>query len=98
MYLAGSIFDYYTTPKLMLLLPVLFLTLFSCFPETPIYLLRNDKKEAAEKSLKFLRGFKARDESSEDVICEFQKMIRKVNEDAKKARSLNMNGLRKFYE
>lgn len=98
MYLAGSVFNYYTTPKVMLLLPVTFITLFSIFPETPIYLLRNDKIKEAERALKFLRGLQTRDALSGDVNTEIQKMIRKVNDDAAKARCSNLSGLRKFCE
>lgn len=96
MYIAGNFFDYFTTPKVMLALPVTFFILFSIFPETPIYLLRNEKSREAERSLIFLRGFKQCDILTEDVRCELQNMIRKVNSDAeRKQNSSSLNGLRK---
>lgn len=81
-YISGSIFDYATTPKIMLLLPAIFILLIYFFPETPNYLLRNNKTEAAEASLKFLRGCSKRETIPDDVDLELKKMIRKVNNDA----------------
>lgn len=95
MYIAGNVFDYFTTPKVMLALPVTFFLLFSMFPETPIYLLRNGKSHKAERSLKFLRGLKARDVLTGDIKGELQSMIRKVNIDAEQKRGSNLSGLRK---
>lgn len=81
-YIAGNIFDYSTTPKVMLLLPTVFLLLISFFPETPSYLLRKGETKRAEASLRFLRGCRKRDETIADVVnLELQKMIRKVNND-----------------
>lgn len=80
-YIAGSILNYSTTPKIMLLLPATFLVLIYFFPETPVYLLRNSRSKEAEASLKFLRGYK-RDAVADDVNIEIQKMIRKINIDA----------------
>lgn len=94
MYIAGNFFDYYTTPKVMLLLPISFFFLFSMFPETPIYLIRNEKIHDAERSLIFLRGLKARDFLTEDLKYELQKMIRKVNSDAEHKRNSKLSGLR----
>jgi MFS family permease len=95
-YIAGKVFDYHTTPKIMLLLPLAFFVLFSFFPETPIYLLRNNKKHQAEKSLKFLRGIRQQDVASDDVINELNKMITKVENDAIKKRGSNLNELSEF--
>lgn len=92
-YIAGSVFDYFTTPKLMLLLPLAFVMLFSYFPETPVYLLRYDKHEPAVKSLKFLRGIRGADALSQAASDDLQKMIRKVNRDAANKRESNLNEL-----
>lgn len=94
MYVVGEFFDYYTTPKIMLLLPASFLLLFSFFPETPIFLLRKNKLREAEKSLKFLRGCKHENSINEDVKCELEKMIRKVELDAITTRDSIINDLR----
>lgn len=97
MYLAGNVLDYYTTPKVMLLLPASFLILFSLCPETPIYLVRKGRLNDAERSLTFLRSFKARDTFSSEVVnTELQKMIRKVNDDALKIRRSNLNAMRRL--
>lgn len=80
-FIAGNIFDYSTAPKVMLLLPTIFVLLIALLPETPIYLLRNGKSKSAELSLKFLRGLSERETISQDVNLELQKMITKVNRD-----------------
>lgn len=86
MYVAGNVFDYFLTPKLMIILPISFVILFSFFPETPIYLLRNNKIQEAEKSLKYLRGSDKEEAMNDDVKFELETMIRKVKEDASKKR------------
>lgn len=96
MYIAGAFLDYQTTPKCMLLVSTAFVTLFLVFPETPIFLLRNGKMKEAEESLKFLRGFKKSENLSGDGVLEFQKMIKKVDDDARKARASKLSGLRKY--
>lgn len=96
-YIAGNIFDYFTAPKVMLLLPILFLALFSIFPDTPIYLLRNHKLKEAERSLRFLRGVKQND-AADDVKFELQKMIRKVDADATNKRGSTLDELSKRNE
>lgn len=90
---AGNILDYHTTPKVMLILPVSFVALFSFFPDTPIYLLRNNRNKEAERSLKFLRGCNRRDDATDDVRIELQKMIRKVECDAVNKRESIFNEL-----
>lgn len=96
MYIAGNVFSYFTTPKVMLALPIAFIILFYFFPETPIYLIRLGKMQEAEMSLKFLRGYKARDELSEDLRNELEKMIRKVNDDVRNKLNSKLSGLRKL--
>jgi MFS family permease len=81
-YVAGYFFDYFTTPKIMILLPISFIVLFSAFPDTPIYLLRQGKHEEAERSLKFLRCVNKEKILPEAAASDLQKMIRKVNSDA----------------
>lgn len=96
MYIAGNTFDYYTTPKLMLLLPALFLLIFiPMFYETPVYLFRKGKVEAAEKSLMFYRNCKVREELPDEVENEIRKMISKVNSDVSNSRGLKWNELSK---
>lgn len=90
MFICGNIFDYFATPKIMLLLPVVFCFLFSFFPETPIFLLRNDEREKAENSLTFLRG------KLDEVNNELQKMITKVNNDEMNKHGSVMRGLRSY--
>jgi MFS family permease len=86
MYLAGNLFDFYSTPKVMIILPVVFVMLFSFFPETPFYLLKHAKNQEAQRSLKFLRGSDKREEMTDSEKCELEKMISKVEEDTLKKR------------
>jgi PHD/YefM family antitoxin component YafN of YafNO toxin-antitoxin module len=92
-YIAGSTFDYFTTPKVMLLLPLAFSMLFTYFPETPVYLLRYNKPEAAVTSLKFFRSIRRSDDLSQAASDDLQKMITKVNSDAARKRESNLNEL-----
>lgn len=98
MYIAGCIFDYSMAPKVMLLLPATFFLLIAYLPETPIYLLRNNKLKTAEASLKFLRGCNKHDTISDDLDLELQKMIRKVNSDAINERSSGFSELGEFFD
>ena len=95
-YAAGDVLDYYSTPKIMLLFSVGFIILFSFFPETPVYLLRNGKIDEAEKSLKFLRGLKKFEALSDDVYDEFQKMQKKTIDDSTKTEGSKLSALRKL--
>lgn len=57
-------------------LPVAFILTFMCLPESPYYDLRRNKRENAEKSLKFLRGRdnnKAELDSMEKLVSEEMK-------------------------
>ncbi|CRL04325.1 CLUMA_CG017420, isoform A [Clunio marinus] len=80
-YLCGLVFDYYTTPKVMLGMIFAFVILFSFFNETPIYLLRKGKTEAAVKFLNTLRGINNLETISDEVNIELEKMISKVHND-----------------
>lgn len=86
MYAAGTVFDYFMTPRVMILLPIVFVILFSFFHETPVYLLRKNKKQEAERSLKFYRGSDKGKAMNDNEKLELEKMIRKVEEDAIKKR------------
>lgn len=96
MYLAGNVFSYFMTPKVMMLFPILFVIFFFRFPETPIFLIRRGDIQEAENALKFLRGYTTRDELSDDLRYEIEKMIRKVNDDAIKKYDLKINGCREL--
>ncbi|XP_039951903.1 facilitated trehalose transporter Tret1-like [Bactrocera tryoni] len=52
-YIFSSYVPYHIIPMAVILLPVLYLGIALYFPETPSYLLRCEREEEAEKSLKF---------------------------------------------
>ncbi|XP_055694587.1 facilitated trehalose transporter Tret1-like [Lutzomyia longipalpis] len=52
----GSYLDFYVVPYGVLGILAIFIIVFPFFPETPQYLLLRQRHEAAEKSLRFLRG------------------------------------------
>ncbi|KAL3269492.1 hypothetical protein HHI36_008559 [Cryptolaemus montrouzieri] len=77
-YAAGPYLDIKTFNLICLVVPLLFIILFSIFiPESPYYLIQIDKEEAAENSLMKLRSATAKSVSSE--LHEIKKSV----EDAK---------------
>lgn len=55
-YILGATASYLLTGILCGLIPVIFLVIFFFMPETPVYLLKKDKRQEAEKVLQWLRG------------------------------------------
>lgn len=55
-YIIGSNANVFTTNLICASLPLIFGVIFMFMPETPTYLISKGKKEAAAKSLKWLRG------------------------------------------
>lgn len=55
-YVLGSTVNYQWLGILCGLIPVVFLIIFFFMPETPVYLLKKDKRQEAEKVLQWLRG------------------------------------------
>ncbi|XP_055641728.1 facilitated trehalose transporter Tret1-like [Toxorhynchites rutilus septentrionalis] len=56
-FVVGAFVPYHITSYILIFLPILFLLCFMQFPETPHHLIRCNKIEAAECSLKYLRGY-----------------------------------------
>ena len=56
MHSAGLVKDVFIISVILSTLPVVFLCTFVCMPESPIYLLTKQRKEAAQISLQWLRG------------------------------------------
>jgi MFS family permease len=99
MFLAGNIFDYSTTPRVAILLPIAFIASFSFLPETPIFLLRQNKFREAEESLKFFRCISKGEKLSESEKIEIEKMKKKIEEDeTKKRRSILYELGKKIFE
>lgn len=57
-YVAGSYLHYFTMPLVMLVVPVVFMSVFIWLPSTPQYLLKCDRAAKAERSLRFYRNTK----------------------------------------
>lgn len=55
-YIGGTYLDYATNPWVMLTVPLIFVCLFAFMPETPQYLLRNNRLKEAERSIRFYRN------------------------------------------
>ncbi|KAJ6649315.1 Facilitated trehalose transporter Tret1 [Pseudolycoriella hygida] len=55
-FMAGHYLSFRLVPAVFVVLPTLFLLLTVIFPETPIFLLKTGKLEAAESSLRFYRN------------------------------------------
>lgn len=93
-YVTGATLDYYTTPKMMLLFSIAFIVSLSFLPETPIHLLRTDKIEKAEESLKFYRGIKKDEALSEEVTHELHRLTKKIVDDSAAANASSSSALR----
>ncbi|KAG4073998.1 hypothetical protein HA402_014203 [Bradysia odoriphaga] len=55
-FVAGHYLSFRLVPAVFVVLPTLFLLLTIVFPETPTFLIRSGKEEAAESSLRFYRN------------------------------------------
>ena len=55
-YIIGSLVSYYTFAYIMIQIPLLYVLCYAWLPETPIYLINNDRNVEAERSLRWLRG------------------------------------------
>lgn len=63
-YTIGNYGNYYATPIYAIITATIFAILFSMFPETPIYLVRQNKIKEEEKSLRFYRSIPENDDKS----------------------------------
>lgn len=74
-FIGGSYLPYTVNPIVMSVLPVIFLALFSFFPESPQYLLNLQRPLLAEKSLRFYRNVKETDVTHDArLLVEFEKL------------------------
>ncbi|KAG4077354.1 hypothetical protein HA402_009755 [Bradysia odoriphaga] len=71
-FILGDYTDFIVTPICGLVMSVIFFGLFSFFPETPIFLMRQNKIDETEKSLQFYRN--VRIEKSNYIKNEIQKL------------------------
>ncbi|CAO1413721.1 unnamed protein product [Diamesa hyperborea] len=69
-YVFGTYFSYSTVPLIFIPFSLLFLVCFLSVPETPLYLMKQNKYKEAEKSLKYFRCIS--EKSSGSVAMEFQ--------------------------
>lgn len=81
-YVLGAIVTYDSLAILSGLVPLVFLIAFFNAPETPVYLLRNNKRSEAEKSLRTLRG------SSYNINVELNELQNDINKSAQASSSV----------
>jgi MFS family permease len=55
-YIIGSYLSYTAVASICLAVPVLYSSIFAWMPETPVFLYRNNKRQAAERSMLWYRG------------------------------------------
>ncbi|GAB0092713.1 hypothetical protein DMENIID0001_077420 [Sergentomyia squamirostris] len=74
----GGYLEFFLAPLVPIGILVIFLILFQFLPETPQYLLMRRRKEDAEKSFKFYRGFRKcyNDELPEKYSKEFSTLLK----------------------
>lgn len=71
----GNYFSYSLSPFLLAIFPAVFLCVFVFMPESPIQLLKMNKLEEAERSLKFFRNVRgSKKQASEDLLAELDKL------------------------
>lgn len=82
-FVVGSYLSYHITSYILMILPIVFLLCFIHFPETPQHLIRCNKLEAAECSLKYLRSYTTSPEHVEMLKSEMTTMINQVHPNGK---------------
>ncbi|XP_055302940.1 uncharacterized protein LOC129568722 [Sitodiplosis mosellana] len=55
-YIIGNFYDFYVTPKVMIVLTVIFGVLLCFFPESPTFLLKQNRISEAERSIRFYQN------------------------------------------
>lgn len=75
-FLVGNYFSYENVPKILLIVPILFLAFYYFFPESPYYLVTQNRYQEAESSLRFYRNMLSNTEKKlEEVFqSEFQRL------------------------
>ncbi|XP_031630517.1 facilitated trehalose transporter Tret1-like [Contarinia nasturtii] len=71
-FVAGHFLDYSETPRISLMFPILFIAFFSFMPETPYYLMKTNRMEEAEKSLRFYRNISPKAAVSDNKTFEHE--------------------------
>lgn len=83
-FIGGSYLPYNVNPLVMLAIPIVFLIGFVWMPESPQYLLKTNRVEEAERSLRFYRNVQTKDDAASRKLVddEFEKFkaIAKQNE------------------
>ncbi|XP_053697379.1 facilitated trehalose transporter Tret1-like [Sabethes cyaneus] len=77
-FVVGTYLSYHITSYILIFLPILFLLCFMQFPETPQHLIRCNKIEAAENSLKYLRGYTSSAEHESMLKEEMNKLMSQI--------------------
>lgn len=71
----GNYFSYTLSPYLLAIFPAVFLCSFVFLPETPTQLMKMDKPEKAERSLKFFRNVSGSNkQAADDLLAELDKL------------------------
>lgn len=98
-YINGHYFSYLTGALFNLVISVIFVLLFLCFPETPRYLLLNNKLDKAEQSLQFYKSIKDTVEinNSDHLMMEMKKLNELIVEaNDSKQNKIYLTDLSKF--
>lgn len=95
MFIVGAFLSYSTSAVLMLIFPIAFVPAFYFLPDTPQYLMKNGKIQDAEKSIKFLRGFKNSKETP-DVVKKELLIISQRDDDGSDGKTTIIDELSKI--
>lgn len=73
-FILGNWVSYYTVQLILFFIPVLFLISFLFLPETPAFLMKNNKIKEAELSLRYFRGLGNDETVSEKIELELSSL------------------------
>lgn len=90
-YVLGMFVEYKIFPLIGISLPTIFFIIFYFFPETPQYLLKQDRKEDALKSLQFYRGVDRKTSTTPNSIDEEFKRMQASNTSQNEHPTVHLN-------
>ncbi|XP_031633567.1 facilitated trehalose transporter Tret1-like [Contarinia nasturtii] len=79
-FVIGNYCDFYTSPKVAIVLMIVYIVLFYFFPESPTFLAKQGNLLAAEDSIRFYRGIRENYEESELLQLEMAKLKNSVGD------------------
>lgn len=83
-FIAGTYLSYFVVASIMFFLPIVYIICFSFLPETPQFLIKQNRQADAELSLRYFRGILHSETHSDEIQQEVEKMIKSTNTNTDK--------------